>query len=321
MSETAFSVTLPEDYHGARLDSTLAELLRRSRSFAQGMIEQGHVRVNGAQAKKSALLREGDTLTCAFADPVAIAAQPEHIPLDVRFEDEDLLVVNKPQGMVVHPAPGHPEHTLVNALLHHCEGQLSGINGVLRPGIVHRIDKDTSGLLIVAKNDFAHAALSEQIAAHTFTREYRAIVHGTMKSPKGVIDAPIGRSERDRKKMAVTSSRSGPSGKPARTHYSLEAQYDRFADMSLRLETGRTHQIRVHMAHINHPVAGDPLYGPQRTANELAGVKGLNGQCLHARLIGFVHPRMGDYIEVEAELPAYYMGFLKSIGGGSCDQR
>jgi len=297
---TSFSITLPEDYDGARLDKTLAELLRRSRAFAQGMIGQGQVLLNGAPAKKSAVLREGDALACTFAEPTALAAQPEDIPLDVRYEDADLLVVNKPQGMVVHPAPGHPEHTLVNALLYHCAGELSGINGVLRPGIVHRIDKDTSGLLIVAKNDFAHAALAEQIAAHSFAREYRAIAHGTMKTPEGVIDAPIGRSERDRKKMAVTLKGS----KPARTHYSLVKQYDRFADLSLRLETGRTHQIRVHMAHIGHPVAGDPAYGPQPPA------KGLQGQCLHARLIGFSHPRTGEYLEIEAELPDYYTEFM-----------
>jgi len=308
MSKASFSVTLPEDYDGARLDKTLAELLRRSRAFTQGMIEQKQVLVNGAPAKKSAILRGGDELACTFAEPTALAAKPEDIPLDVRYEDADLLVVNKPQGMVVHPAPGHPEHTLVNALLHHCAGELSGINGVLRPGIAHRIDKDTGGLLIVAKNDFAHAALAEQIAAHTFTRAYRAVVHGVMKSPEGTVDAPIGRSERNRKKMAVTASRSGPPGKPARTHYFLETQYDKFADLCLRLETGRTHQIRVHMAHISHPVAGDPLYGPQPP------VKGLNGQCLYARLIGFIHPRTGEYIKVEAELPEWYERFLSEIG-------
>jgi len=301
----AFSVTLPEDYHGARLDKTLAELLHRSRAFAQGMIVQRAVLLNGAPAKKSSLLREGDTLACTFVEPKALAAQPENIPLDVRYEDADLLVVNKPQGMVVHPAPGHPEHTLVNALLYHCAGELSGINGVLRPGIVHRIDKDTSGLLIVAKNDIAHAALAGQIAAHTFTREYRAIVYGTMKSPEGTIDVPVGRSERDRKKMAVNQRNS----KPARTHYFLETQYDKFADLRLALETGRTHQIRVHMAHIGHPVAGDPVYGPQPP------LQGLHGQCLHAGLVGFVHPRTGEYIEVVAELPAWYTEFLGKLRG------
>jgi len=302
------SFTLPEDYDGARLDKSLAELLRRSRAFAQGMIVQGQVLLNGAPAKKSAVLREGDELSWTFTELSSIEAKPEKIPLDVCYEDADLLVVNKPQGMVVHPAPGHAEHTLVNALLHHCQGQdghgqLSGINGVLRPGIVHRIDKDTSGLLIVAKNDFAHASLARQIAAHSFTREYRALVHGTMKTTEGVVDAPIGRSERDRKKMAITLRNS----KPARTHYFLETQYDKFADLRLRLETGRTHQIRVHMAHIGHPVAGDPVYGPQPP------VKSLQGQCLHARLIGFLHPRTGGYIEIEAELPAWYEEFLSKI--------
>jgi len=304
LTQSSFSVALPEEYDGARLDKTLAELLRRSRAWAQGVIEQGQVLLNGAPAKKSAVLRGGDLLACAFTEPSAIQARPENIPLDVRFEDADLLVVNKPQGMVVHPAPGHAGHTLVNALLFHCAGQLSGINGVLRPGIVHRIDKDTSGLLIVAKNDFAHAALARQIAAHTFAREYRAVVHGTLKSPGGAVDAPIGRSERDRKKMAVTQRNS----KPARTHYSLVRQFGRFADISLALETGRTHQIRVHMAHIGHPVAGDPLYGPQPPA------KGLQGQCLHARLIGFTHPRTGEYVEVAAELPAWYENFISDIG-------
>ena len=305
------SFTLPEDFDGARLDKTLAELLRRSRAHTQAMIEQGQVLLNGAPAKKSAVLREGDTLECAFAELSKIEAQPENIPLDVRFEDEDLLVVNKPQGMVVHPAPGHPEHTLVNALLCHCAEGLSGINGVLRPGIVHRIDKDTSGLLIVAKNDFAHAALAEQIAAHSFAREYRAVVHGTMKNTGGTVDAPIGRSERDRKKMAIIQRNS----KPARTHYALVSQYDKFADLTLRLETGRTHQIRVHMAHIHHPVAGDPVYGPQPPA------KGLNGQCLHARLIGFMHPRSGEYIEVEAELPEWYESFLARLEMNNYEQK
>jgi len=229
MTREAF--TLPEDYDGERLDQTLAALLRKSRAFVQQLIAGGGVLLNGKPAKKSALLSEGDEITCTFSEPSALAARPEDIPLDIRYEDADLLVVNKPQGMVVHPAPGNAEHTLVNALLYHCAGQLSGINGVIRPGIVHRIDKDTSGLLIVAKNDFAHTALAEQIAAHSFTREYRAVVHGTLKSHEGTIDAPIGRSERDRKRMAVTDKNS----KPARTHYSLIAQHEKFAELSLRL--------------------------------------------------------------------------------------
>jgi len=205
--------------------------------------------------------------------------------------------------MVVHPAPGHAEHTLVNALLWHCAGELSGINGVIRPGIVHRIDKDTSGLLIVAKNDFAHAGLAGQIAAHSFTREYRAIVHGVMKEPSGSIDAPIGRCPRDRKKMAVVRD-----GKPARTHYELITQYEKYAELRLQLETGRTHQIRVHMAHLGRPVAGDFVYG---TAD-----KRLEGQCLHAARIAFVHPRTGERVDVAAEVPGYYVNFLKKIQGG-----
>jgi 23S rRNA pseudouridine1911/1915/1917 synthase len=295
---------LPGEFDGARLDITLAELLRRSRAFCQNMIARGDVLLNGVPAKKSVVLSEGDEIVCTFAEPAELAARPEEIPLDVRYEDAELLVVNKPQGMVVHPAPGNPEHTLVNALLNHCKGQLSGINGVIRPGIVHRIDKDTSGLLVVAKNDFAHTALAQQIAAHSFAREYRAVVHGRLKEPAGAVDAPIGRSERDRKRMCVTEKNS----KTARTHYTLVQQHKKFADLALRLETGRTHQIRVHMAYIHHPVAGDPVYGPQPPA------KGLNGQCLHARLIGFTHPRTGAYTEIEAELPQWYEKFLGETG-------
>ena len=298
MTRAAF--TLPEDYHGERLDQTLAQLLQKSRAFVQGMIAQERVLLNGTPAKKSAVVAQGDEIVCAFAQPVELAARPEEIPLDVRYEDDDLLVVNKPQGMVVHPAPGHAEHTLVNALLWHCKGQLSGINGIIRPGIVHRIDKDTSGLLVVAKNDIAHSALAEQLAAHSVEREYRAVVHGVMKQPEGIVDAPIGRCAKDRKKMAVV-----PQGKPARTHYSVAEQYERFAALSLRLETGRTHQIRVHMAHINRPVAGDFVYG--------AADKRLAGQCLHAARLGFAHPRSGERIEVAAELPAWFEAFLKNI--------
>ena len=306
MSETAFSVTLPEDYHGARLDSTLAELLRRSRSFAQGMIEQGHVRVNGAQAKKSALLREGDTLTCAFADPVAIAAQPEHIPLDVRFEDEDLLVVNKPQGMVVHPSAGHTSGTVVNALLWRCGGALSGINGVMRPGIVHRIDKDTSGVIVVAKTDTAHRILAAQLAEHSMTRVYQALVNGVMKNDEYTVERPIGRSASDRKKMAVTERNS----KPAVTHLRVIERYRRHTLAEARLETGRTHQIRVHAAHIGYPVVGDPLYG--RGEAELCGVA-LKGQMLHARTLGFVSPESGEYVEFQAEMPGYFREVIEKL--------
>lgn len=298
--EERLRFTVPEEFGGERLDVTLAGLLRRSRSFAQQMLARGDVLLNGLPVKKSAVLNEGDVLACRLEEPRLLAARPEDIPLDVRYEDGDLLVINKPQGMVVHPAPGHLDHTLVNALLWHCKGQLSGINGVIRPGIVHRIDKDTSGLLVVAKNDFAHAGLAEQIAAHTFTREYRAVAHGVLKEPSGTVDAPIGRSEKDRKRMAVTAK----NGKPARTHYECLAQGEQFALLKLTLETGRTHQIRVHMAHVRHPVAGDPVYGPQPPA------KGLAGQCLHAQKLGFLHPRTGNYMEVQAELPDWFEAFL-----------
>ena len=220
------------------------------------------------------------------------------------YADADLLVVNKPKGMVVHPAPGNFDGTLVNALLYHCGDSLSGINGVLRPGIVHRIDKDTSGLLIVAKNDFAHRALAEQIAAHSFTREYRAIITGHLKTPNGTVTAPIGRDARDRKKMAVTDK----NAKNAVTHYETLALYKGYAYMKFRLETGRTHQIRVHMAYLGHPLAGDAVYGHPKK-NELS----LCGQCLHAGKIGFVHPRTQEYMEFESPLPAYFEKFQRSL--------
>jgi len=294
---------LTQEYQDARLDHTLAALLGKSRAFAQGMVAQRQVLLNGKTAKKSTVLNAGDVLQCTFTEPVELAAEPENIPLDVRHEDEDLLVVNKPKGMVVHPAPGHVNGTLVNALLYHCKGQLSGINGIIRPGIVHRIDKDTSGLLIVAKNDMAHAGLAAQIATHSFTREYRAVVHGVIKEAAGTIDLPIGRCPKDRKKMAVVAA-----GKPARTHFELLEQYEKYAQLKLVLETGRTHQIRVHMAHIHRPVAGDGVYG--------IADKRLDGQCLHAAYIAFLHPRTGEYVDVTAELPGYYEDFLKKIQGG-----
>ena len=265
---------------GERIDKALSFLYPSlSRSALQNLILHGYVLLNQKIPPKNARVKENDLLAVQLPDPVASEAKPEDIALDVLYEDSDLLVVNKPKGMVVHPAAGNPSGTLVNALLAHCGGSLSGINGVLRPGIVHRIDKDTSGLLIVAKNDAAHQFLAKQIQAHTFTREYETIVYGHIKE-NGTVRAPIGRHPVERKKMAVVERNS----KDAVTHYKIVCCYKDFTHLRIQLETGRTHQIRVHMAYIGHPVAGDPVYGPKKC------IKSLQGQCLHARKIGFIRP-------------------------------
>ena len=295
---------VPDDLANVRADKLLGELEPDwSRAFIQKMLLEGRVDAAGRALSKSDKLPAGACILVREPELRPIEAKPQDIPLDVRFEDEYLLVVNKPRGMVVHPAPGNPDGTLVNALLHHCGGSLSGINGDIRPGIVHRIDKDTSGLLIVAKTDAAHHALAQQIQAHTFRREYRAVLHGRLRQPEGTVDAPIGRSEKDRKKMCVTDKAS----RPAVTHYTVLEDLGAFTYAALRLETGRTHQIRVHMAYIGHPVAGDPVYGPKN------GVTRLGGQCLHAGLIGFTHPADGRYIEIVSELPPYFEDFLAEI--------
>lgn len=297
------TLIVPEEYAGARIDKAVSELCEKfSRSHIQKILESGQVTVNGKTASKGLKLKAGDEVVFEPPEPVEIEAKPENIPLDVVYEDDDLLVVNKPRGMVVHPAAGNYNGTLVNALLYHCGDSLSGINGVIRPGIVHRIDKDTSGLLIVAKNDFAHEKLARQIKEHSFKRQYRAVVHGTFKEPCGTVDAPIGRSPKDRKKMCVTDKNS----RNAVTHYEVLSSNGRFSYIKVTLETGRTHQIRVHMSHIGHPVAGDPVYGPKN------GVTSLNGQCLHAGLIGFIHPRDGKYLEFSSDVPQYFKSFLKS---------
>ncbi len=295
---------------GTRLDAFLAGQMEKTRSSVQKLIEEGNVRVNGSPAGKNTRLREGDRVEAVEPPPEVLDVTPQNIPLDIVYEDGDLLVVNKPKGMVVHPAPGNPDGTLVNALLYHCGGSLSGINGVIRPGIVHRIDKDTSGLLIVAKNDRAHQSLAEQIAVHSFTRIYNAVVYGNLKTEEGTISAPLGRHPADRKRMAVLS----PGGREAVTHYRVLERFSGFTLVECRLETGRTHQIRVHMAHIGHPVAGDPVYGPKKCITEL------HGQCLHARVIGFVHPATGEYLEFDSGLPPYFQQFLsklRSRGEGS----
>ena len=289
---------------GMRADKAIsAALPALSRSAVQALIQDGRVLCNGAPVQKSTKLPVQSVLTVEIppARPLEVVAQ--NIPLNIVYEDGDLLVVNKPKGMVVHPAAGNEDGTLVNALLYHCGDSLSGINGVIRPGIVHRIDKDTSGLLIVAKNDAAHRSLAEQIKAHSFTREYRAVVYGRIKAD-GTVDAPIARHPQERKRMAVVRS---PAAREAVTHYFVVRHFIGFTQLRLRLETGRTHQIRVHMAYIGHPVAGDPVYGPKKV------ITSLSGQCLHAGLIGFVHPRTGRYMEFEAPLPPYFTDFLKTL--------
>lgn len=302
----AGTVVVRVEQEGQRLDKLLAQALPDlTRSAVQGLLARGLVEAQGHKPDKNARLPVGTELTVTLPDPKPLEAGAEDIPLDILFEDGDLLVVNKPKGMVVHPAPGHESGTLVNALLSHCGGSLSGINGVMRPGIVHRIDKDTSGLLIVAKNDRAHQGLAEQIQEHSFTREYRAVVYGRVKEDAGTVDKPLGRHRTDRKKMAVLAD--SPQARRAVTHYRVEERLPGFTYLRLRLETGRTHQIRVHMASLGHPVAGDPVYGPKKA------ITALNGQCLHAGKIGFVHPGSGEYLEFEAPLPPYFVSFLEKL--------
>ncbi|MCI1955456.1 MAG: RluA family pseudouridine synthase [Oscillospiraceae bacterium] len=299
-----FVFTVQEPDAGARLDKLVGgNVDGLTRSAAEKLISGGGVFVNGKAGGKSLRCGAGDVVEVAVPEPTPLQVKAQPIPLDIPYEDGDLLVVNKPKGMVVHPAAGHADGTLVNALLAHCGNSLSGINGVMRPGIVHRIDKDTSGLLIVAKNDFAHRSLAAQIKAHSFTRVYEAVVLGNLKDDGGTVDAPIGRHPTERKKMAVTDRHS----RRAVTHYQVLARYRGYTYVRLRLETGRTHQIRVHMAYIGHPVAGDTVYGPKKP------VPGLDGQCLHAKVIGFLHPRDGRYVEITSELPRYFTNFLKRL--------
>ena len=289
---------------GVRLDKFLADSgLELSRSAAVGMIYNGNVTVKGKAQNKKYKLSDGDEVIIRIPDPVPYEAEAENIPLDIVYEDEDLLVVNKPKGMVVRPAAGNYDGTMVNALLYHCGDSLSGINGVLRPGIVHRIDKDTSGLLIVAKNDRAHKLLAEQIKVHSFTREYEAIVFGNLKNDEGTVDAPIGRHPVDRKKMCITPKNS----KNAVTHYQVLERLRGYTYIRCILETGRTHQIRVHLASLGHPVAGDMIYGVK---NEKVP---FTGQCLHARKIGFIHPTSGKYMEFVSPLPDYFEQFLTKL--------
>lgn len=295
--------TASQEDTGKRLDAWLAAQpeLSLTRSAVQQLLEQGQITKNGKAAKKNDKLQPGDAVAVTVPKPQPLDVLPQDIPLEIVFEDDELLVVNKPKGMVVHPAPGHPDGTLVNALLWHCAGRLSGINGVIRPGIVHRIDRDTSGLLIVAKTDRAHLGLAEQIAVHSFTREYEAVVCGRFKEESGTVHAPIGRDPRDRQKMCVIATNS----KDAVTHYTVLTQYEKYAHIRCKLETGRTHQIRVHMKHIGHPVYGDAVYGKAE--------KGIAGQCLHAKKIGFIHPVTGAYLEFDSPLPEYFTEILRKL--------
>ncbi|WP_295215476.1 RluA family pseudouridine synthase [Ruminococcus sp.] len=302
MSET-MTLQIPPEGAGERLDKWLAaqESVSLTRSLLQSRMEQGHITVNGKSVPKNYRQHSGDVVEIVLPEPEPLSLEPENIPLDIVYEDDDVLVVNKPKGMVVHPAPGHATGTLVHALLYHCGERLSGINGVIRPGIVHRIDRFTSGLLMVAKNDIAHQALSEQIQAHTFTREYQAVAMGHFRESAGTISASIGRHPVDRKKMCVTQK----NAKPAVTHYEVLAEYQRATHLRLRLETGRTHQIRVHLAYMGHPVLGDDVYGK--------AFPGIEGQCLHAAKIGFLHPTTGAYLEFESPLPDYFEKVLRKL--------
>ncbi|MED1112822.1 MULTISPECIES: RluA family pseudouridine synthase [Bacillus cereus group] len=300
MSEVV-QVTVAEEQKSERIDKFVAEINSEwSRSQVQQWIKDDVVTVNGKSVKVNYKVKENDEITVTIPDPEELDIQAEDMNLEIYYEDADVLVVNKPRGMVVHPAPGHTSGTLVNGLMHHCT-DLSGINGVMRPGIVHRIDKDTSGLLMVAKNDMAHESLVNQLVAKTVTRRYKAIVHGVIPHDKGTIDAPIGRDKKERQSMTVDEN-----GKNAVTHFQVLERFKDFTLVECRLETGRTHQIRVHMKYIGYPLAGDPKYGPKKTLD-------MNGQALHAGILGFDHPRTGEYIQFEAPIPEVFEDALNIL--------
>jgi 23S rRNA pseudouridine1911/1915/1917 synthase len=292
---------IPEEQSGERIDKILAGLNEEwSRTQVQQWIKEGHVLVNGQKIKTNYKCTQDDEIVIEIPEPEELDVIPEEMPLDIYFEDQDVLVVNKPKGMVVHPAPGHLTGTLVNGLMAHCK-DLSGINGVMRPGIVHRIDKDTSGLLMVAKNDLAHESLVNQLVEKTVTRKYKAIVHGVIPHDHGTIDAPIARDPKERQSMAVIDN-----GKKAVTHFKVLDRFNDYTFIECQLETGRTHQIRVHMKYIGYPLVGDPKYGPRKTLD-------IGGQALHAGVLGFIHPRSKEYLEFEAPLPEYYQQLLEQL--------
>lgn len=295
----------PEDAQkNLRIDKFLAEQLPdQSRSYLQKLLKDGKVSVNDKTVKANYKVQLSDVIRFELPDPEVPDILPEDIPLDILYEDEDVLLINKPKGMVVHPSAGHYTHTIVNAVMYHCKDHLSGINGVMRPGIVHRIDMDTTGVIVICKNDSAHQSLAEQLKEHSITRKYRALVHGNLKEDQGTIEGPIGRHPIDRKKMAINRQ----NGKPAVTHYKVLERFGSYTFVECQLETGRTHQIRVHMASIGHPLVGDIAYGPAKCPFRL------QGQCLHAMVLGFIHPRTGEYMEFTAPLPEYLTKLLENL--------
>ena len=287
-----------------RLDKYLAEQFpEQTRSYLQKLIKDGEVTVNGKNVKTGYQLSKGDEVCVNIPEPKELDVEPQKMDLDIVYEDEDVILINKPKGMVVHPAPGHTTDTLVNGLLYHCKDNLSGINGVARPGIVHRIDRDTTGILIVCKNDMSHNSIAAQLKEHSINRRYRALVHGNLKDDTGTVEGPIGRHPIERKKMAINEK----NGKPAVTHYTVLERFGNYTLIECKLETGRTHQIRVHMTSIGHPLVGDEVYGPAKCPFKL------QGQCLHAMILGFVHPRTGEYMEFSADLPEYFQNLLEKL--------
>ena len=305
MEEKTFIVD--EAWEDLRIDKYLSMLMDGySRSYIQKIISDKAVMVNQKPVKANYRISVGDIVTITLPEPVRLDVKPENIPLDILYEDEDVLLINKPKDMVVHPAPGHYSGTLVNAVMYHCGDQLSTINGILRPGIVHRIDKDTTGVLVICKNDRAHRSIAEQLSVHSITRAYHAIVYNNLTEDEGTIDAPIGRMSTDRKKMGINHK----NGRPAVTHYRVLERFGRYTYIECRLETGRTHQIRVHMASIGHPLLGDTIYGPAKDNFKL------QGQALHAKILGFIHPSTGEYMEFESPLPEYFTELLARVRNG-----
>lgn len=298
------SYLVPEEFQGERIDKYLSEACcGLTRSYLQKLLKSQLVEVDGKAVKNSYRVSAGETVELEVPEAVEPEIEAEPIPLDILYEDKDIILINKPKGMVVHPAAGHYSQTLVNGLMYHCRGELSGINGVMRPGIVHRIDMDTTGVLIVCKNDFAHNSIAEQLKVHSITRKYYAIVHGVIGEDEGAVDAPIGRHPVDRKKMSINYK----NGKHAVTHYRVLERFKQFTYVECQLETGRTHQIRVHMASLNHPLLGDSVYGPSKCPFKL------QGQTLHAGVLGIIHPRTGEYMEFSAPLPEYFENLLEKL--------